>query len=366
MGSSLSEWSLRSYMGRINYTLADKYLFTLTGRWDGSSRLAPGNKWAFFPSVGLGWRLGDEAFMQNLGWFSNLKVRASYGRTGNTGINPYQTEGSVTQTRYNFGSATANGYRPGQIPNPDLQWEKTDQYDVGLEFGILNNRIAGTIDWYRQNTHDLLMNRQLPPTSGFTSTLQNIGETRNQGIELGLSLVPVDGTVRWTMDVNATHNRNQILSLYGDTLDDVGNLWFIGEPINFFYYNVANNAPTAGSDALHGVWYDYEFDGIWQAQDSALAASYGQQVGEIRVVDQNGDGVINAQDRVLLGSSYPNWVGSIYNRVTWKAFDFSMLFTYRLGYTLFDQFGVSNARFDGRYNAHRSELQRQPATEQRS
>jgi TonB-linked SusC/RagA family outer membrane protein len=348
VGSSLSEWALRSYMGRINYSLADKYLLTVTGRWDGSSRLAPGNQWAFFPSVGLGWQLGNESFVRNLGFFSNLKIRGSYGRTGNTGIDPYQTEGSVSQTRYNFGATTANGYRPGQIPNPDLQWEKTDQYDAGLEFGILNNRISGTIDWYRQNTHDLLMQRQLPATSGFTQTLQNIGETRNQGIELGLSLVPVDGTVRWSLDMNATHNKNQIISLYGDTLDDVGNLWFIGQPINFFTYNVASNAGSG--DALHGVFYDYEFDGIWQSQDSALAASFGQKVGQIRVVDQNGDGVINADDRVIIGSSYPNWVGSIYNRVTWKWLDFSALLSFRLGYTLFDQFGISNARFDGRYN----------------
>jgi hypothetical protein len=163
-------------------------------------------------------------------------------------------------------------------------------------------------------------------------------------------MVPVDGTVRWMVDFNAAHNKNQILSLYGDTLDDVGNLWFIGQPVNFYYYNVANNSANAGSDALHAVWYDYEFDGIWQQQDSALAASFGQKVGQIRVVDQNGDGVINAQDRVILGTSYPKWIGSIYNRVTWKSFDFSALLSFRLGYTLFDEFGVSNARFDGRYN----------------
>jgi TonB-linked SusC/RagA family outer membrane protein len=346
--SSLSEWALRSYMGRVNYTLADKYLFTVTGRWDGSSRLAPGKKWAFFPSVGLGWQLGNESFMENLGLFTNLKLRGSFGRTGNTAINPYQTWGSVAQTRYNFEGTGASGYRPGGIPNPDLEWEKTDQYDVGVEFGMLDNRVSGSIDWYQQNTHDLLMQRQLPASSGFTSTLQNIGETRNTGWEFALSLVPVDGTVRWTMDLNATTNKNEIVRLYGDTLDDIGNLWFIGEPINFFSYSVASNAGTG--DQQHAVFYDFEYDGIWQYSDSALAASYGQRFGEIRVVDQNGDGQINADDRVLIGNSYPKWVGSIYNRVTWKWLDLSMLFTYRLGYKLFDYFGVSFARFDGRYN----------------
>ena len=346
--SYLSEWALMSFMGRLNYSFADRYLVTLTGRWDGSSRLAEGNKWAFFPSVGLGWQLGDEPFMQNLGFFSALKVRGSYGRTGNTGINPYQTQGSVAQTRYNFGSTGANGYRPGQIPNPDLAWEKTDQFDVGIDFGILGNRISGSVDYYRQKTRDLLMSRQLPPTSGFTQTLQNIGETLNRGWEFTLSAVPVDGAVRWSIDLNATTNHNEIVSLYGDTLSDVGNLWFIGEPVNFYSYNVASNASTG--DALHAVFYDYEIAGIWQQQDSAVAASFGQRVGEIRVVDQNGDGLINADDRVLIGNSYPKWIGSIYNRITWKWLDASMLFTYRAGYTLFDEFGVANARFDGRYN----------------
>jgi len=336
--SSLSEWALRSYMARVNYRYADKYLVTVTGRWDGSSRLAPDNRWAFFPSVGLGWLIGDEPFMQRFNFLSALKLRASYGRTGNTGIDPYQTQGSVTQTRYNFGSASANGYRPGQIPNPDLGWEKTDQFDVGLDFGILNNRVSATVDYYVQNTHDLLMARQLPATSGFTSTLQNIGETKNSGIEFAVSATPVEGAVRWTVDFNASHNHNEIVSLYGAKEDDVGNNWFIGQPIH-----IAN-------DPYRRVHYDYQFDGIWQLEDSALAASYGAQPGWIRVVDQNGDGQINADDRVLLGNTYPNWVGSIYNRVTWKALDLSFLFTYRLGYTLYDSFGVDNTRLDGRYN----------------
>ena len=347
--SNLTEWALRSYMARVNYSLADRYMLTLTGRWDGSSRLAEGNKWAFFPSVGLGWQLGDEQFIRNMGFFSALKLRASYGLTGNTGINPYQTQGSVTQTRYNFGAGSANGYRPGEIPNPELAWEKTKQFDVGIDFGVLDNRLSASVDYYRQNTSDLLMRRQLPPTSGFTSTLQNIGETMNRGWELTLSAVPVDGAVRWTLDFNAANNHNEIVSLYGDTLDDVGNLWFIGQPVNFYYYNVANNSGT-GQDALRAVYYDYEFDGIWQTQDSALAASFGQRPGEIRVVDQNGDGQINADDRVLNGNSYPKWIGSLYNRVTWKWLDVSALLSFRTGYTLFDEFGVANARLDGRYN----------------
>ena len=148
-----------------------RYTFSATGRNDGSSRLAPGNKWAFFPSFSAAWQLGDEQFMQNRGWFNQLKRRASYGTTGNTSISPYQTQGTLTSKLYTFGTARVRGYRPGTIPNPDLTWEKTDATNFGVDFSILSNRISGTFDSYVQDTRDLLLTRLLPVTSGFTSTL---------------------------------------------------------------------------------------------------------------------------------------------------------------------------------------------------
>src|SRR5438874_1262439 len=168
--SSLSVWKLASYMGRINYTFKNRYLLTLTGRYDGSSRLAAGHKWSFFPSIGLGWQIGDEPFMRRFPFISALKLRGSAGTTGNTSIAPYQTWGGLDRTRYNCGGAACLGYRPGQIPNPDLVWERTAQLDVGVDLGLFHDRISGTVDGYRQRTSDLLLSRSpTPPSPGATA-----------------------------------------------------------------------------------------------------------------------------------------------------------------------------------------------------
>lgn len=337
LDSNLSEWALQSYMGRLNYSLFDRYLFSVTGRYDGSSRLAPENRWAFFPSVSLGWHLGDEAFMQNLGWFSDLKLRGSYGVTGNTSINPYQTQGTLTLTRYNFGDTGAFGWRPGSIPNPDLKWEKTHQYNLGVDFGVLRNLVTGTVDIYRQDTRDLLLLRGLPAASGFGSVLQNVGETRNSGVEIALSTVNLDGWngLRWTMDFNATSNRNRIVRL-SEGGDQINNVWFIGQPIHI-------------PNSIYQVFYDYEFDGIWQLHEAEQASGFSRVPGEIRVVDQNGDGVINAADRVIIGNSYPKWIGSLSNRFAFRNLDLSLLATARLGYMFSDEFSTSNSTLYGRY-----------------
>jgi len=337
VSSNLREWSLLSYMGRVNYAFMDRYLLTLTARQDGSSRLAPGNKWALFPSVALGWQLGDEPWLRDRGWFSNLKVRASYGRTGNTSVDPYQTQGGLARTAYTFGDVGAFGYRPNVLRNPELKWEKTDQLDVGIEWGILDGRVSGTVDAYRAMTRDLLMNRQLPTSTGFGSILQNIGETRNTGLELALNTVPVQNWrgLRWNVDLQWSTNKNEIVSLYGGTKDDIGNRWFIGQPIN------------GGGNS---VYYDLKFNGIWQLADSAEARRYAQQPGQIRIVDQNGDGRINDEDRSILGNTYPKWTGSISTRVEWKGFDAAAMAVTRQGFTVNNEFLTGNSTLAGRYN----------------
>ncbi len=329
--SAISEWSLRSYMGRLNYTLLDRYSFSVTGRSDGSSRLAPGHKWAFFPSFGLAWQLGDEAFMRRLNWFSQLKVRGSYGTTGNTSINPYQTQGTLSSKLYTFGTTRVRGYRPGSIPNPDLTWEKTDQTDVGVEFGMFNSRITGSVDTYRQNTHDLLLTRILPVTSGFTSTLQNIGSTRNTGWEVGLATLNVRDWhgVTWSSDITWSTNKNEITALQSGATSDVGNVWFVGHPINLT------------GDPQRRVFYDWKYVGIWQYADSVAMKAFNAtgstfKPGDPRVADVNGDGKIDANDRTFIGDSYPGWVGSLSNRVEVGGFDFSALVTAKIGYTFID------------------------------
>jgi TonB-linked SusC/RagA family outer membrane protein len=335
--SAISEWALRSYMGRINYTLLDRYSLSVTGRSDGSSRLAPGHKWAFFPSVGLSWQLGDEAFMRRFSFLNQLKLRGSYGTTGNTSINPYQTQGTLSPKLYTFGTTRVRGYRPGSIPNPDLSWERTDQTDLGTEFGLYNNRLSGSVDWYRQNTHDLLLTRLLPVTSGFTSTLQNIGSTRNTGFEVGISTLNLVGWhgITWSSDITWSTNKNEITALASGATSDIGNVWFVGSPINLC------NPGGACSDPQRQVFYDWKYVGIWQYADSVAMKAFNAngstfKPGDPRVADINGDGKINAADRTIVGDTYPGWVGSMSNRVQVGGFDFSALVTTKVGYTFID------------------------------
>ena len=340
--SRIAEWSLKSYMGRVNYTLLDRYSVSFTSRADGSSRLAPGHKWAFFPSIGLAWQLGDEEFMKRFSFISALKVRGSFGRTGNTSVNPYQTQGTLSPKLYTFGTTRVRGYKPGAIPNPDLTWEKTDQSDVGLDYAIFDNRLSGTIDAYRMDTKDLLLTRLLPVTSGFTSTLQNVGATKNTGVELSFSTVNLQNWhgLHWTSDINWSTNKNKIVALASGAASDVGNVWFVGQPINI---------PT---DPQRRVFYDYKYVGVWQYADSLAMRAFNAagstfKFGDPRVADVNGDGKIDANDRTFVGTSYPRWSGSLYNRVTYGGFDFSALVTAKWHYTFID--GTPRSYF-GRFN----------------
>jgi len=337
IGSSISEWSLQSYMARLNYTLRDRYLLTLTTRVDGSSRLAPGRKYATFPSVALGWRVVDDA-AHGFGPLNSLKLRTSYGTTGNTSVNPYQTQGSLSRSVYAFGGTGAFGFRPGQLPNENLRWEKTAQMDAGADFGLWGDRLTGTLDLYRATTTDLLMDRQLPPTTGYTQITENIGSTRNSGIELALSAVTIDGWkgVRWTNDFSASVNKNEIVSLTYGKVDDPGNRWFIGQPID------------AGS-GVNRVYYDYRFLGIWQREDSLEAVKYGRLPGHIRVEDVNGDFKINSADFQILGNSYPKFSGSVNSRIDYRIFDLSAQAITRRGFMIQNTFRTTNSTLAGRY-----------------
>ena len=337
LSSQISEWALQSYMARLNYTLMDKFLLTLTSRVDGSSRLAEGNKFATFPSVALGWRVIDDAANQKMGPLSSLKLRGSYGTTGNTSVDPYQTLGGLERTVYSYGSTGAFGYRPAALPNAELRWEKTATLDGGADFGFIDGRVTGSLDYYRANTTDLLLDRQLPPSTGYSSITQNVGATRNTGLELALSAITLDGWhgMRWTNDITWSKNKNEIVTLNGGKVDDPGNLWFIGQPIN------------GGNNNL---WYDYKFDGIWQTSEAAQAASFGRKPGEIKIVDVNGDGKFNASDKVILGNTYPSWTGSLSSRVDYKGFDLSVQAITRQGFMIRNDL-IRGATLAGRYNS---------------
>lgn len=336
--SSLVERTLLSFMGRVNYSFDDKYLVTVTGRSDGASQLSEGNKWAFFPSVALAWRMGDEAFVRDLNVFSNLKLRLSYGQVGNSTVAPYSTQASLLNTGYDFDGAPAVGQAPKNLGNKDLKWEKSKELNLGIDFGFLKNRIAGSLELYNRKTVDLILNQKIPSATGFTQVIANVGEIGNKGIELTLNTVNVAiNKFNWSSAFTFTKNNNKLLSLYGDGQTvDKGNNLFVGSPIR------AN--------------FDYKFNGIWQTADKELAAKYKQEPGSVRVVDQNGDGVISStegiDDRVVLGTQLPNFLIGLTNRFKYKNFDLSFFVYYRNGVqynnnTLAGTFGEINST---RYN----------------
>jgi len=330
-GSDLSEWGIMSFMGRVNYELLGKYMLTVTGRYDGSSRLAEGNKWGFFPSAALMWRINKEDFMSGQELFNDLRLRASYGVTGNTGIDPYQTRGSLSRTIYSFGGSPAYGYAPGAIANPDLRWESSATLNLGVDFGLLDNRISGSFEVYQTNTTDLLLERQIPITSGFNSVMENIGETRNRGWEFNLVTRNVTGGgFSWETTLNMFGNKEEIIDLYGTKADDVGNQWFIGHPLT--------------------VWYDYRKLGIWQLNEAEAAAVYALDPGEIKVEDVNNDNILNQNDRVILGSDMPTLTVGLGSRFEYKGVDLSFLLLGVFGHTIYNQFEVNNATLQGRYN----------------
>ncbi|MFP4093080.1 MAG: SusC/RagA family TonB-linked outer membrane protein, partial [Cyclobacteriaceae bacterium] len=336
--SELEEWQLASYMGRINYEIADKYLFQATLRADGSSRLAPGNKWAYFPGLSAGWRIIDEGFMSGLNFISELKLRASYGAVGNTSVDPYQTFGRLSRTTYAWDERPAFGFRLNEIPNPDLGWEISSTIDIGFDYGFFNNRLYGSFDWFETITTDLLLERNLPYTSGYNNILQNVGATRTSGVELGLNGVILDNVdgFSWNVNLNISRYNEEITELAlvdedGNPADDPGNNWFVGEPIR--------------------VFFDFEKEGIYQLGEEDLARDREQKVpGEIKLVDQDGDGEITPADRVILGSDVPDFYGGITNNFNFKGFDFSFFFFFRVGHMIQSNFHEGNNTLFARYN----------------
>ena len=331
VSSSFIKWQMASYMGRFNYTLHDRYLFTLTGRFDGSSRLAPGHKWVLFPSAAFAWRITEEDFMQNVPLLNNLKLRIGYGMTGNSAIDPYKTAGSLRYSRYNFGNSNVMAFFQNEIPNPELTWEKTRQFNTGIDFGVLRSRINGNIDFYIQNTFDLLMSRQLPNVSGFSSVVYNIGKTKNMGIEVTLNTVNIRNRgFEWISDLTFARNKEEIIELYGGKNDDTGNGWFIGEPIS--------------------VYYDYKFLGIWQLDEEEEALKYGaaSKPGTIKVYDPDKNFIITASDRQIIGSPRPKFVAGLSNRFKYRNFDLNFFLNCSYGNMLSYS---RDLRYTGRYNS---------------
>lgn len=321
-GSNLTQRQLTSYMGRLNYSFDQKYMVTATGRWDGASQLAAGHKWSFFPSLGLAWRMEQEDFMKDFHWLEQMKFRLGYGKTGNSAVSPYTTKGAISDITTSFGSSVVTGYTTtNDLSNFDLGWEVTEQYNAGIDFSIYKGRVNGIVDVYFSNTDDLIMNMSIPSVSGYTSTLANVGKTKNKGVDITINSVNIrTNDFSWESTINAAINKSEIVELMRAKNDMIGNGWFIGHDI--------------------GVVYSYERIGIWQdtPEDLAEMAKFNANghkftPGNVRVKDKNTDYKITANDdRTILGNTEPRVTLGFSNSFTYKNWDLSLFINGRLKY----------------------------------
>lgn len=334
ISSPYTGWNNMAYAGRVNYSYKGRYLFTASGRYDGSSRLAPGNKWDFFPSAALGWNIKDEAFLKDVRAISNLKLRASYGVSGNYSIAPYGTQSVIDfQSQMSFGEVPAPIYTfAGTAGNQRLGWEKSATTDIGFDLGLWNSRINITADYYNTVTSDILLQRVLPLSSGVQNVIENIGETRNRGIELGITSENIrNNNLRWSSTLTFSKNKEEITELINgvDLISGERNSLLIGRPVKSFY--------------------TFRKLGIWQTDEAELAAQQtfeGKpfQPGDIKLADLNGDGKITADaDREYIGSTVPKWVAGLQNTVSYRSFDLNVFAVARYGQML-------DAQVLGRYN----------------
>ena len=305
-GSTYSNRStLLSQMGRLNYNYDSKYLFTATVRRDGYSAFgANTNKYGVFPSLALGWNMQKEGFMEGVDAINNLKLRFSYGKTGNRGVKVNQTQTRVGTLLYPFGGQSYTGTYIAGLGNPNLKWETTTSANLGVDFGLWNNRINGTVEVYKSKTEDLLLNRSIPALTGTNSIIENIGAVENRGLEFTINSVNIDtGDFRWESNVNFSTYKNEILDLYGDGKDDIPNRWFIGKSL--------------------GAIYDYKMIGVWQEGEDT--GSFNANPGDLKFADLNDDGVIDPEnDRAYLGNRLPKWTGGLTNTFSYKNFDLSI------------------------------------------
>ena len=300
--SGYSEWVLASWLGRVNYTFNDKYLLTASVRTDGSSRFGANNRWATFPSVALGWRISEESFMEDLTLVSDLKLRASYGKTGNTALSPYQSLDRMSSVRTVYGNQTDEvGFSPSGISNPDLRWETTSQVDIGLDLGILENRVRFTFDYYKKKTSDLLASVPLPASIGFGSILQNIGEIQNTGFEItvGADLI-TNNKFRWDLNASYSDNNNEIIALSGGS-----DILSSGQASAWSSTNIARVGEPIG------MFYGYLEDGL-------------TDTGLIKYRDIDGNGVINSLDRVILGNPTPDFFYGVNTNLTYGNFELGL------------------------------------------
>lgn len=340
----VTEWSLVSGLSRVNYTFKDRYLFTASFRADGSSKFRDNNKWSYFPSGAVAWRLSSEPFMQDISFLSDAKVRASWGITGNNRVSEYATYARVDfpiSSYYAYNNALQQGAVLSTLANPELKWENTTQTDVGFDAGFFNQRLTLTVDYYKKTTKNLLLNAGLPPTTGYSSAYKNIGKTSNQGLEFGLSSVNINnGDFVWNSSFNISFNRSKVEALAQNQESITSAIswdqWYASVPL----YITKLNQPL-------GQMYGYIADGVYQYEDfdkgtndsyilKDIVATNGNartsiQPGDIKYRDLNGDKVVNDYDRTVIGRGLPIHIGGFSNNFRYRNFDLNIFFQWSYG-----------------------------------
>ena len=331
--SGTSAYGLNSYFGRINYNLMEKYLVTFTGRIDGSSKFGAANRYAVFPSAALAWRVSEEDFLKNNASIYNLKLRTSYGMTGNSEITAYQSLAGLGNYSVIFNGARAIGIGVNRLANPDLQWEKTQQVDIGIELGLFDGRLNFEADVYRKLTTDMLLSAPVPSSSGYSTVTSNIGSMENKGFEFAINSVNISkDQFSWTTDFNISLNKNKVIALTGGAdIFSGSSIIREGEPVGYFF--------------------GFVHQGTWGSNEEDEAAKYLKKPGDIKYQDVDGNGVINDNDRVIIGNGIPDGFGTLLNTFTYKNFsltvDLQFMYgndvLYRSKHSAEDRQGIANS-----------------------
>ncbi len=350
--SYLTKSKLSSYYGRLNYGLNGKYLLTFNARYDGSSRFAANQKWAFFPSGALAWNINKEAFMSDVAFISQLKLRMSYGVTGNQAIRPYQSLATLTDVFTTDRGRIVSAIKLGTTSNPNLTWESTAQMDIGLDIALLKNRISITADYYDMITSDLLFAVPVARFSGFSYQLQNIGEVRNSGFEFAANARILTGKLEWNTNANISFNRNKILKLVENDTEG-----------NDIYYGTA---PVEGAGSQYtqilregesvGVFYGYVYEGVLQEGDTPLTNADG--VGGEKFKDVTPDGILDDKDRVIVGNPHPDFIWSWNNNLMLGGFDLNVFIQGSQGGDMINYTRMELGTLNGRNNATTDALDR--------
>ncbi|GAB3691489.1 TonB-dependent receptor [Spirosoma flavus] len=318
--SGIGTWGLQSYLARINYGYKDKYLITASFRTDGSSRFGANKRYGYFPSAAVAWRVSEEAFLKNSSVLNDLKLRATYGSTGNQdGIGNYPAYSLLGTQNYVFNNVVSTGIGPSQIANPDLSWETTTQADFGVDVGLLNNRITVTADIYLKRTKDLLLNVTIPSTSGYSSAIKNLGRVENKGVELSISSRNIDKAFKWNTDLNLAANRNKVLDIGGAPQIFAGQVANIGQ-------NLTSGIIRVGEPL--GSFYGYVTDGLYQTTDelNTIVDPQARKPGDRKYADLNGDKKIDDNDRTIIGRAQPKLVYGLNNTFSYKGLELTAFF----------------------------------------